>query len=629
MSAIELREKAIGYANEAVALDNEGRFEEAIAKYVQALDSFQVALKYEKAPSVSETIRAKCVEYMDRAEYLKKQLAGGGAPRVARGGSTGKGASGAADADEEDEGEGEELPPLTEDELVAAEQEMEEDLAKLVGMESVKQQMRKLCKQLALDIVRRNEGQTVLAPIRHCLFTGNPGTGKTSIARLVARLYKRLGVSRKDHVIEVQKGDLVAGYVNQTATKTAKKIKEARGGVLFVDEAYQLTQMLQRGQSDFSGEAIDEMMKVMNESGPNAVTFIFAGYVKEMGQFMAYNAGLESRIKYKFHFDDYSVDELLQILNIKLRSAGWKLSDEAGSSARELIAKETSAKLRARYNGRLVDNLFQWASDELNARVTVGARGDELVTLELADLERAVARFATSRPTEMRAGEAISDVSRELRTWGLGDYCDAAHDAGYMTRHDLQHMDEAAMKGLRMLARPADARRARAMAATVRAEALAAEMARDRAYTPAESRDVAEWLRGIGCAELAPLFARHGVDFGVLADLTYEDLKEMGVPSVGTRRRVAAAVELFKAEREASKATLLVSVAEPAAMHAPGNGPLGPPESSSMEHRLHQIKEAMGDVISNTDRRAEASSQASRAACAASKLLGVRLRLQE
>merc|ERR1711998_719667 len=97
----------------------------------------------------------------------------------------------------------------------------------------------------------------------------------------------------KAHVVEVQKGDLVAGYVNQTAQKTAEKIKEARGGILFVDEAYQLTQALQRGQSDFSGEAIDEMMKVMNNSGRKATSFVFAWYKKEMDEFVAYNAGLE------------------------------------------------------------------------------------------------------------------------------------------------------------------------------------------------------------------------------------------------------------------------------------------------------------------------------------------------
>ena len=275
---------------------------------------------------------------------------------------------------------------------------MEEELAKLVGMEAVKADMRKLCKQLSLDIRRRQQGHAVLDSIRHMMFTGNPGVGKTTVSRLVAKLYKQLGVSSKDHVIEVQKGDLVAGYVNQTAMKTAKKIKEARGGILLVDEAYQLTQALQRGQSDFSGEAIDEMMKVMNESGRKAVTFVFAGYQKEMGEFIQYNAGLESRIKYKFHFADYTVPELVTITNIKLKAKGYKLAPDAQTAMPGIIDKGTDAVLRSKYNGRLTDNLIQWAGDEMNTRLSLDADGDQLITLTKSDLATAIGRFATARP---------------------------------------------------------------------------------------------------------------------------------------------------------------------------------------------------------------------------------------
>merc|ERR1719440_89095 len=186
------------------------------------------------------------------------------------------------------------------------------------------------------------------------MFTGNPGTGKTTVSRLIAKLFKSLGVSSRDHVVEVQKGDLVQGYVNQTAGKTRGKIKEARGGILFVDEAYQLTQSLMRGQSDFSGEAIDEMMRVMNESGRRATTFVFAGYKKEMDEFVQYNAGLESRIKYKFHFDDYSVPELVTITNIKLAAKSFKMTHDASSSLESIISQGTTSELRSKYNGRLV-----------------------------------------------------------------------------------------------------------------------------------------------------------------------------------------------------------------------------------------------------------------------------------
>merc|ERR1719335_143621 len=204
--------------------------------------------------------------------------------------------------------------------------------------------MKKLCKQLSLDIRRKQEGAATLDSIRHMIFTGNPGVGKTTISRLVARLFHKLGVSSKDKVVEVQKGDLVAGYVNQTAMKTSAKIKEAKGGILFVDEAYQLTQALQRGQSDFSGEAIDEMMKVMNDAGRKTTTFVFAGYKKEMEEFLQYNAGLESRVKYKFHFEDYSVPELVKIATMRIDRKGYKLTRDAMAGVETIIDKGTNAE---------------------------------------------------------------------------------------------------------------------------------------------------------------------------------------------------------------------------------------------------------------------------------------------
>ena len=286
----KLIDKGVAIANEAVQNDNAQRYDEAIKGYIKAAEYLLTATKYEKNPVTLKTIRDKCIEYTERAEFLKKSLDSGGKGKDGKDGKAGE------PAEESDEDEGEEKM-LTNEELNAAEAEMEEELKRLVGMESVKTNMRKLCKQLSLDIRRRQEGHAVLDSIRHMIFTGNPGVGKTTISRLVAKLYKQLGVSSKDHVVEVQKGDLVAGYVNQTAAKTAKKIAEAKGGILFVDEAYQLTEALMRGQSDFSGESIDEMMKCMLTTGRKSVTFIFAGYKKQMDEFITYNAGLESRIK--------------------------------------------------------------------------------------------------------------------------------------------------------------------------------------------------------------------------------------------------------------------------------------------------------------------------------------------
>ena len=269
-----------------------GNYKDAIDKYGKATEYLITALKYEKNDVTQKTIRAKCNEYLSRMDALKKGTEPGGAAKAAGGGG-GKG----KEEESDDEDEGPEPEPLTAEELAAAEKEMDEELGKLVGMQSVKDNMKKLCKQLSLDIKRKQEGQATLDAIRHMIFTGNPGVGKTTVSRLVAKLFNKLGVASKDTVVEVQKGDLVAGYVNQTSMKTKNKIKEAKGGILFVDEAYQLTQNLMRGQTDFAGEAIDEMMKVMNNVGRKTTTFVFADYKKEMDEFVSYNAGIESRIK--------------------------------------------------------------------------------------------------------------------------------------------------------------------------------------------------------------------------------------------------------------------------------------------------------------------------------------------
>ena len=174
-----------------------------------------------------KTIREKCAEYTSRAEALKKALEN---PK----GSGGRGAKGGGrdeKEDDDDESSGDEPEPLTEEQLKKAEEEMESELAKLVGMESVKVNMRKLCKQLSLDIKRRQEGHAVLDSIRHMMFTGNPGVGKTTVSRLVAKLYHQLGVSSNANVVEVQKGDLVAGYVNQVRRAAAGGGGDVAAGV--------------------------------------------------------------------------------------------------------------------------------------------------------------------------------------------------------------------------------------------------------------------------------------------------------------------------------------------------------------------------------------------------------------
>jgi len=385
------------------------------------------------------------------------------------------------------------------------------------------------------------------------MFTGNPGVGKTTVSRLVARLYKQLGVASKETVVEVQKGDLVAGFVNQTAAKTAKKIKEARGGILFVDEAYQLTQALQRGQSDFSGESIDEMMKVMNDAGRKATTFVFAGYKKEMDEFVQYNAGLESRIKYRFHFDDYTVKELVTIINIKMKAKGYKMDADAASRMEDIINSGTDQNLRSKYNGRLTDNLLQWASDEMNNRLSSAATGDELITLVTSDFEVAIKRFKTNQPPtkadpSLVGGEAVYNALSELQ---LQEYSPLFVRAGYRQIMDLLSLTEKDIRALGVTKAP-DVRKCLAIVDQIESEHQQQLREMDAAFLDT-SPDIASWLKMRALGEFEKAFAKHRIDFEVLGDLTYDDLKEMGISEVGARRKVNRAIEKWRDEKEIDK----------------------------------------------------------------------------
>jgi len=593
--ANELRDKGIQIANEAVQADHAQRYEEAIKGYVKAAEYLLTATKYEKNPVTLKTLREKCLEYTSRAEALKKGLDEKDSGNKANG----KGKDGGKeDAVSDDDDEVEETP-LTNEELVKAEEEMEAELKKLVGMASIKTDMRKLCKQLSLDIRRRQEGHEVLDSIRHMIFTGNPGVGKTTISRLVAKLYKELGVSSKDHVVEVQKGDLVAGYVNQTAMKTAKKIKEARGGILFVDEAYQLTQALMRGQSDFSGEAIDEMMKNMMTTGRKSVTFVFAGYKKEMDEFITYNAGLESRIKYRFHFDDYSVEDLVKIVNIKLTHKGYKLTADAARDIGAIISSGTDKELRSKYNGRLTDNLLQWASDEMNQRLPLDATGEQLITLDKADLQKAIGRFTTSRPPLKKDPALLGGerVEQQLKVWGLEQYAVLFVRAGYRGLTDLCGLDEQKVRQFGV-EQDADVRRMLQLVERLRTEQAARLREMDALFVDHDMVDMRTWLDRRGLAEWAPLFEQHRVSFEVLGDLTLELLREMGLVQVGPRLLVHRAIAQWRDERNAKKEQAirarLEAVQMQESMPPPGAPPpLGAPPPGSpdeMEQRIAMLK---------------------------------------
>lgn len=189
----------------------------------------------------------------------------------------------------------------------------------------------------------------------HMVFSGNPGTGKTMIARIMARIYRSLGVLSKGHLVEVDRAGLVAGYIGQTAEKTRQVVEKALGGVLFIDEAYTLS--AHKGENDFGQEAIDTLLKAMEDHREDLVVIV-AGYDGLMDEFIHSNPGLESRFNRYLHFDDYTVDEMLSILDLQLRKGQYRLDDGAWKAVREYIEISNTGSI-AFGNARGVRNIFE------------------------------------------------------------------------------------------------------------------------------------------------------------------------------------------------------------------------------------------------------------------------------
>jgi SpoVK/Ycf46/Vps4 family AAA+-type ATPase len=242
-----------------------------------------------------------------------------------------------------------------------------QNLDELVGLQSVKGTIRRMVHRLELEQLRRQfvPGKGNVTPIQHLIFTGNPGTGKTTVARLVGRLYKSLGLLKKGHVVEVSRHDLVAGYVGQTALKTMDRVKAALDGVLFIDEAYSL---MSGGPNDFGQEAIDTLVKAM-EDYRERIVFIVAGYPQEMRDFLNTNPGLTSRFSSPISFPDYSQDEMGKILQQLATRDGYVLPQEVCESVLIQLDLLRSAEKRSFGNARTIQAIFECMKDSLAERV--------------------------------------------------------------------------------------------------------------------------------------------------------------------------------------------------------------------------------------------------------------------
>jgi probable Rubsico expression protein CbbX len=254
----------------------------------------------------------------------------------------------------------------------------------LVGLKPVKTRIREIAALLLVDRARKKLGMTGGAPSLHMSFTGNPGTGKTTVAMRMAEILHRLGYLRQGHLVAVTRDDLVGQYIGHTAPKTKEILKKAMGGVLFIDEAYYLYRP--ENERDYGQEAIEILLQVMENQRDDLVV-ILAGYKDRMDRFFESNPGMSSRIAHHIDFPDYAVDELLAISELMLSRMQYRLSDQAKETLRAYIARRITRPHFA--NARSLRNALDRARLRQANRLFEAAApvsADALATIEADDL---------------------------------------------------------------------------------------------------------------------------------------------------------------------------------------------------------------------------------------------------
>ncbi|MGX5538351.1 AAA family ATPase [Bacillus wiedmannii] len=231
-------------------------------------------------------------------------------------------------------------------------EELMEQLNRLIGMPQLKQDIQNIVNLIKIQQMRSSKGMKTVAMSRHLVFTGNPGTGKTTVARLLSQIYRKLGILTSGHLVEVDRAGLVAGYVGQTAIKTDEVIKKAIGGVLFIDEAYTLS------NDDFGKEAIDTILKRMEDYREELIVIV-AGYPDKMLSFIQSNPGLESRFNKYIQFDDYLPQELVQIFEMMCVEQNYCVDQEALDKVYTYAKKQFTNRNDNFSNARLMRNVFE------------------------------------------------------------------------------------------------------------------------------------------------------------------------------------------------------------------------------------------------------------------------------
>ena len=304
------------------------------------------------------------------------------------------------------------------------------ELDSMVGLREVKAEIHKLVDYTKVVQARKAQGLKVPSISYHCVFTGNPGTGKTTVARILGDIYRELGILKSGHLVETDRSGLVGSYVGETAIKTNKLIDSAIDGVLFIDEAYALAG---GGKSDYGAEAIATLLKRMEDDRDRLVVVV-AGYSKEMRDFLDANSGMRSRFNRYINFPDYSAEELTEMFKLRAKKNQFTLSPDLEEGLTRYMKKVTSHPDPRFGNGRFVRNLFETAVERQAIRLASekDLSKEQLMTLTLADLDPKTGPADEKEPTleevlaELDQLIGMQSVKTEVRK--MAEFCQIARE---------------------------------------------------------------------------------------------------------------------------------------------------------------------------------------------------------